>query len=311
MERKGEKAKEEESACSSARSAGRLGPQQSQKARQQRKWPQGRSGQKPQEDFGRQTQCAPTTAWTPQRLNLLIETIRARSGDCTIGRGDSGIRYSASTLRQDDPVERVEESGQLSFLCSCGAKTVELKPLGCCRSCYDREYRSRRLFGGLRDRVLQRDGFRCHGCGARSRLLVHHRDQRNEEELLLALCIGCHIRVHHSYGFRRWLPEMLLRLWREWHEGEPVQLQLSLESVAENVATPVRKAKCPKRAWRRELNLPHPQLQSMETGDGHRVSSTHVRSAEATTACHRRIESFLGTRTDAESAGYRAARNCP
>jgi hypothetical protein len=42
---------------------------------------------------------------------------------------------------------------------------------------------------------------------------------------------------------RHWLPKMLLGLWHEWHEGEPVQLQLSLESVAENVAAPARKAK--------------------------------------------------------------------
>jgi hypothetical protein len=142
-----------------------------------------------------------------------------------------------------DPMERVEETGQLSFLCSCGAKTIELKTLRYCRSCYDRQYRSRRLFGGLRDRVLKRDGYRCRGCGARSRLLVHHRDNRNEEELLLTLCIGCHMRVHHSYGFRHWLPARLLRLWREWHEGEPVQLQLSFETVAESIATPAKKSK--------------------------------------------------------------------
>jgi hypothetical protein len=132
-------------------------------------------------------------------------------------------------------MERVEETGQLSFLCACGGKTVEHKTLGCCRSCYDRQYRSRRLFGGLRDRVLRRDGYRCRGCGSRSRLLVHHRDSRNEEELLLTLCIGCHMRVHHSYGFRHWLPAMPLRLWREWHEGEPVQLQLPLEWTAEEI----------------------------------------------------------------------------
>jgi hypothetical protein len=100
MERKGEKAKEEESACSSAWSAGWLGPQQGQETSQQRKWPQGRSGQKPQEDFGREAQCTPAKAWTPQRLNLLIETIRARFGDYAIGRGDGGIRYSGPTLRQ-------------------------------------------------------------------------------------------------------------------------------------------------------------------------------------------------------------------
>jgi hypothetical protein len=141
-------------------------------------------------------------------------------------------------------MERVEETGQLSFLCFCGAKAIELKTLGCCRSCYDRQYHSERLFGGLRDRVLKRDGFRCRGCGAGSRLLVHHRDERNEEDLLLTLCIGCHMRVHHSSGFRRWLPAMLLRLWREWHKGEPVQLQLPLEWAVEDVeASSVKRVK--------------------------------------------------------------------
>jgi hypothetical protein len=100
MERKGEKAKEEESACSSARSPGRLGPQQGQKTRQQRKWPQGRSSQESKENSCREAQCAAAPAWTPQRLNLLIETIRARFGNCAIGRGDGGIRYSVPTLRQ-------------------------------------------------------------------------------------------------------------------------------------------------------------------------------------------------------------------
>jgi hypothetical protein len=110
-----------------------------------------------------------------------------------------------------NPTEgRAEERGQLSFLCSCGAKLVELKTLGCCRARYDRQYRSLRWFGGLRDRILKRDRYRCRGCGARSRLVVHHRDRRNEEELLLTLCIGCHMRVHHSYGMRNWLPKMLL-----------------------------------------------------------------------------------------------------
>src|ERR1700683_5250281 len=98
MESNGEQ-EEKESSRGGARSAGRLGPQRSQETRQQRKWPQGRSGQKPQEDSGRETQCTPAPAWTPQRLNLLIEAIRARFGDYAIGRGNGGIRHSASTLR--------------------------------------------------------------------------------------------------------------------------------------------------------------------------------------------------------------------
>jgi len=101
MERSsGEKEKTEESACGGAGPIGWLGPQQGQEARQQRERTQGRFGQKPQENFGCQAQCTPATAWTPQRLNLLIEVIRARFGDYAIGRGNSGIRYSSSSLGQ-------------------------------------------------------------------------------------------------------------------------------------------------------------------------------------------------------------------
>jgi hypothetical protein len=100
MERKDEKAKTEESACGSARQVGWLGPQQGQEARQQRERTEGRSGQKPQENFVGPAQCTAATAWTSQRLNLLIEVIRARFGDYAIGRGNSGIRYSSATLGQ-------------------------------------------------------------------------------------------------------------------------------------------------------------------------------------------------------------------
>jgi hypothetical protein len=100
MERKGGKSKTEESACGGTRSVGWIGPQQGQEARQQREWAQGWSGQKPQENVGRPEQCTPATSWTPQRLNLLIEVIRARFGDYAIGRGNSGIRYSSPSLGQ-------------------------------------------------------------------------------------------------------------------------------------------------------------------------------------------------------------------
>jgi hypothetical protein len=100
MERKGDKAKTEESSCGGARPVGWLGPQQGQEARQQRERAQGWSGQKPQENVGSPAQCSLATAWTPQRLNLLIEIIRARFGDYAIGRGNSGIRYSSPSLGQ-------------------------------------------------------------------------------------------------------------------------------------------------------------------------------------------------------------------
>ena len=84
----------------------------------------------------------------------------------------------------------------------------------------------------MRERVLKRDRLRCRACGAQGRLLVHHRDRSNEPNLLVTLCIRCHVRIHCSLGVRYWLSGLLLKLWRELHQEEPMQLQLALRSVA-------------------------------------------------------------------------------
>jgi hypothetical protein len=103
---------------------------------------------------------------------------------------------------------------------------VELREPSCCRLCYGRRYRSVRFFGGLREAVLKRDRFKCRVCGAGARLVVHHRSGDNQKRRLITLCIGCHVRVHRYRALRSWVPEVLLRLWRERHPREPVQLQL-------------------------------------------------------------------------------------
>jgi len=119
---------------------------------------------------------------------------------------------------------------QLSFLCPCG-KRIALKTLGCCRSCYDRRHHSLRFFGGLRERVLERDRFRCRGCGKRRRWWSIIATGCNRADLLVTLCIRCHMRIHHSSGWRYWFSEMLVRLWRELHPNDPVQLQLSFPNA--------------------------------------------------------------------------------
>ncbi len=129
-----------------------------------------------------------------------------------------------------DSIQQRGQPVQLSFLCLCG-KRIALKALGCCRSCYDRRHHSLRFFGGLRERVLERDRFCCRGCGKRSPLVVHHRDRRNRADLLVTLCIRCHIRIHRSSGLRYWFSEMLVRLWRELHPNDPVQLQLTFRDA--------------------------------------------------------------------------------
>ena len=122
--------------------------------------------------------------------------------------------------------------GQLALLCQCG-KAVELKRLGCCRPCYDRRQHSLRFFGGLRERVLKRDGCRCRACGAGARLLVHHRAMDSEERTLITLCVRCHLRVHRWRWFRHLVPSLLVQLWTELHGEAPVQLPLSFEAASE------------------------------------------------------------------------------
>ena len=124
--------------------------------------------------------------------------------------------------------ELLEESravGELALVCQCG-KAVELKRFGCCRSCYDRRQHSLRFFGGLRERVVRRDGFRCRACGANSRLLVHHRATDNEEHTLITLCIRCHLHIHRWRWFRHKVSSTLLQLWTELHIDAPLQMQL-------------------------------------------------------------------------------------
>jgi len=123
-------------------------------------------------------------------------------------------------------LENRAEPAQLALFCGCGRRPVELKEPGCCRLCYCRRYRSLRFFGGLREVVLKRDRFRCRACGASARLVVHHRSDDTQKRRLITLCIGCHTRVHRYRALWSWVPEVLHKLWRERHPGEPVQLQL-------------------------------------------------------------------------------------
>lgn len=126
------------------------------------------------------------------------------------------------------------ELAQLSWLCPCG-RSIELPGLGCCRPCYHRRYHSLRFFGGFRDEILRRDRFHCRGCGADAGLVVHHRREQNERRSLITLCLRCHVRVHRWLALRRWVPEVLVQLWREMHAGEPLQLQFSFRARPSNV----------------------------------------------------------------------------
>src|SRR5216684_8873240 len=90
----------QESSRGGPRQVRRVGPERGQKAGEPRKWPQGRPGQKSQEETCRPAQRSTATTRTSQeRLSAAVASIRARFGYCAIGFGYGGIRFSARALR--------------------------------------------------------------------------------------------------------------------------------------------------------------------------------------------------------------------
>jgi hypothetical protein len=98
-------------------------------------------------------------------------------------------------------------------------------------SCYRRRRYSALFFGGNRDSALERDGRACRSCQSQHYLNVHHRSPGDHTQLV-TLCAGCHARVHRTRILRRWLPEILVDLWREWHPDAVEQLRLPVEMSA-------------------------------------------------------------------------------
>ena len=128
--------------------------------------------------------------------------------------------------------DRRQKSGrgtQRSLFCSCGQGTPAVA--GLCLACYRRRQYSLRFFGGNRDSALEHDDRACRGCQSRHYLNVHHR-RPGDHTQLVTLCAGCHARVHRTRILSRWLPEILLALWREWHPDAVEQLQLPFEMFA-------------------------------------------------------------------------------
>ena len=65
-------------------------------------------------------------------------------------------------------------------------------------------YHDKDRFGGIREKILQRDNFQCQICGNEEKLCVHHIDgtnylksnTNNDLENLITLCKSCHSKLH-------------------------------------------------------------------------------------------------------------------
>jgi hypothetical protein len=89
----------QESSRRGPRPVRRLSPERGQTAGQPRKRPQGRPGQKPQEENCLAAQRPTPMARTEEGVSAAVASIRARFGYRAIGLGNGGIRYSVRTLR--------------------------------------------------------------------------------------------------------------------------------------------------------------------------------------------------------------------
>lgn len=125
----------------------------------------------------------------------------------------------------------MKEAIQRALCCPCGK--MQMLAHGLCATCYTLKRQDEEYFGGLRETVLERDGHCCRVCGASGRdkrsITVHHRvPGKSVLPLMIALCPGCHAKVHRTKVVWSEFPPLLLDLWREQHPGGHEQTVLNL-----------------------------------------------------------------------------------
>jgi hypothetical protein len=128
----------------------------------------------------------------------------------------------------------VRKGAQLAMYCQCGNEKI--LALGLCSTCYTLKRQDEEYFGGLREAVLERDGYSCRVCGASGRrkrsIVVHHRKPGvSLLHLMIALCLRCHAKVGRTKAVFSEMPPLLLELWREQHpEGhEQVMIDFTVK----------------------------------------------------------------------------------
>ncbi len=125
--------------------------------------------------------------------------------------------------------------------CPCGREKILAN--GLCASCYNLKRQDAEYFGGLREAVLERDGYRCRVCdapgGRKREMIVHHRRPgKSVLPLMISLCPGCHAKVHRTKAVLTVWPPLLLELWREQHPYGHEQTLLDF-SIRRSSAKPV------------------------------------------------------------------------
>lgn len=129
------------------------------------------------------------------------------------------------TSRQGQ-MKKIRKGVQRAMHCRCGR--AKILAHGLCATCYTLKRQDEAYFGGLRETVLARDGYRCRVCGTPQRgkrsIIVHHREPgKSLLHLMISLCPGCHAKLHRTRRIMKAMDPLLLELWREQHPREQEQ----------------------------------------------------------------------------------------
>ncbi len=164
------------------------------------------------------------------------DRVRARTAYRSMKRGPPlGARLDRGRHQDWGRGRRLamKKQAQRSMHCRCGRSKIVAR--GLCGTCYTLRRQDEEHFGGMREAVLERDGYRCRVCDASGRgkrsITVHHRvPGRSVMSLMLSLCPGCHAKVHRTKAMLSAMPPLLLVLWREQHPKGHEQVQLDFTS---------------------------------------------------------------------------------
>ncbi len=122
--------------------------------------------------------------------------------------------------------------------CRCG--NAKIIAHGLCWTCYSLKRQDEAYFGGLREKVLERDSYRCRVCAELPEVdrmcigqspSVHHRVPGvSKLHLMITLCAAHHAQVERLQVATKPMSPLLLTLWREQHPQGHEQKTLLFET---------------------------------------------------------------------------------
>lgn len=137
-------------------------------------------------------------------------------------------------------MKRRKRPDQRAMHCPCGRSPLIAR--GLCATCYTLRRQDDEHFGGLREKVLERDGYLCRVCAELPEIdrlcagqppCVHHRIPGvSKLHLMITLCPAHHAQVERLQVVRKPMSRLLLQLWRELHAKGHEQIALNFATTS-------------------------------------------------------------------------------